>query len=742
MGGRKIIDTIHSVLAEGGTTLSLEFFPAKTEEGMGNLLARIEDMVARLQPTFVTLTWRSAFADESLWLKIGGIVQREFSVDVLLHLTCHLPRADLVRVLQNARDAGIRNILALRGDPPIGEDRWQPVPGGFSNAVELVHLIRELHGDHFCIAVAGYPEVHTECWNSPDLPPSEQSFAQDLTFLKDKVDAGADLVITQFFYDVPKYIRFHDKCREIGIPAHIPILPGYLPIQNYASFRKFTSWCKTSVPNPIDKALEKVKDDDEQVKALGVQEALRACRQLLDHGHRTLHFYTLNLESTVTSVVEGLGLLPKANLRELSWQRHKASGNRVRAKGGPAEEVRPIFWANRQTSYVSRTNDWDEFPNGRWGDSRSPAYGELSHYYLEFKRPKVDRQKLWGIPTKHEDVYNVFVRFLDGKVGSLPWCEQAPAPETSAISSNLKFLNANGYLTINSQPAVDGRPSTDPEVGWGGPGGIVYQKAYVEFFCSPDKLKVLMEEMDRHPNLSYHAVNVKGQEYTNTRSARVNAVTWGVFPGREIVQPTVVDSVSFGAWKDEAFELWLTQWATAYQEGSLPRMLIHEIHDTFYLVNIVDENYGGDKTAVAETEDAVRLEHKSEGNDVTRLEKTVNRHLDIFSLFKCVITRGFTSEQLFHFASETQRESEHLYAVVKELKAINHDTANENRMLRTSLMQTQQEIADIKSELKRLRIQRGLDLIKPTTGFLHSGQHAAAGAITPLVASNTICKNA
>jgi hypothetical protein len=251
-----------------------------------------------------------------------------------------------------------------------------------------------------------------------------------------------------------------------------------------------------------------------------------------------------------------------------------------------------------------------------------------------------------------------------------------------------------------------------------------------------------MEEMDRHPNLSYHAVNVKGQEYTNTRSARVNAVTWGVFPGREIVQPTVVDSVSFGAWKDEAFELWLTQWATAYQEGSLSRMLIHEIHDTFYLVNIVDENYGGDKTAIAETEDAVRLEHKSEGNDVTRLENTVNRHLDIFSLFKCVITRGFTSDQLFHFASETQRESEHLYAVVKELKAINHDTANENRMLRTSLMQTQQEIADIKSELKRLRIQRGLDLIKPTTGFLHSGQHAAAGAITPLVASNTICKNA
>jgi methylenetetrahydrofolate reductase (NADPH) len=192
MGGRKIIDTIQTVLADGGTTVSLEFFPAKTEEGMGNLLARIEAMVLQLQPTFVTLTWRSAFEDESLWLKIGSIVQKEFSVDVLLHLTCHLPRVDLVRVLQNARDAGIRNILALRGDPPIGEDKWQAVPGGFSNAIELVRLIRELHGDWFCVAVAGYPEVHTECWNSPDLPPSEQSQALDLGHLKEKVLAGKE----------------------------------------------------------------------------------------------------------------------------------------------------------------------------------------------------------------------------------------------------------------------------------------------------------------------------------------------------------------------------------------------------------------------------------------------------------------------------------------------------------------------------------------------------------------------
>lgn len=94
----------------------------------------------------------------------------------------------------------------------------------------------------------------------------------------------------------------------------------------------------------------------------------------------------------------------------------------------------------------------------------------------EFKRPKVDRQKLWGVPSKPEDVYQTFVNFLDGQCSTLPWCEQVPAPETSAIASSLKLLNANGFLTINSQPAVNGRPSTDPEVGWGGPGGYVFQK--------------------------------------------------------------------------------------------------------------------------------------------------------------------------------------------------------------------------------------------------------------------------
>jgi len=225
----KISDVISRVWAEHGTVLSMEFFPARTEEGIANLLLRVADMVATSSPHFVTLTWRSAFKDESSWLSIGTQIQKHCGIPVLLHLTCHLPVPDLKRILQSARECGIRNILALRGDPPIGSERWRPVPGGLEHAVDLVRLIRQEHGDYFCVAVAAYPEVHVECLNSPDLPPSQQARALDLRRLKDKVDAGADFCITQFFYEPEGYLSFTEEALKAGIA--VPILPGYMPIQ-------------------------------------------------------------------------------------------------------------------------------------------------------------------------------------------------------------------------------------------------------------------------------------------------------------------------------------------------------------------------------------------------------------------------------------------------------------------------------------------------------------------------------
>ena len=713
-----VLEKLHRVHRDGGTAISLEFFPAKTAAGVNNLLGRIQRMGIRLQPTFVTLTWRSAFKDESLWLQIGRTVQQQFGIDVMLHLTCHLPVADLRRILLRVRAAGIRNILALRGDPPIGEFYWKPRVGGFAHAVELVRLIRHEHGDWFCVAVAGYPEVHTECWNSAVLPPSQECMMRDLTHLKEKVDAGADFIVTQFFYSVPHFIHYRDKCRNVGI--EVPVVAGHLPIQNYNSFTKFTSWCRTLVPQEMRSKLEVIKNDDEAVKIFGIGVAVKIINELLACGCRCLHFYTMNLAGATTKVLEGIGLVPKQYQQTLPWRlrrqattnislraashnadsqdpvdmnsnnavgmssngnasaaykhmppsdaldrppsshvnvspaidgSHPSRSTRVRNldvrdnrgvypcgwlsridtagknrdQGGGHETLgndnkegtRPIFWSHREESYLFRTQDWDEFPNGRWGDNRSPAYGELTDYYLAFKRPKVNRRELWGTPNCMQDVCDVFVRYVEGAIKQLPWCEQQLADESAPLITDLKWINAAGFLTINSQPRVNAAPSSDPTVGWGGPNGHVFQKAYIEFFCSPQLLESLLcvlnsgramapknnspdfgQECDRWRNLTYHAINAKGAAVVGPPQhlpLKVNAVTWGVFPGREIIQPTVVDPESFRTWKDEAFGLWLSQWATMYDEESAAdvqaRHLIDEVHDSWWLMNIADNDY-------------------------------------------------------------------------------------------------------------------------------------------------------
>jgi methylenetetrahydrofolate reductase (NADPH) len=595
-------------------------------------------MAFRLRPTFVTLTWRSAFTDELLWLRIGAHVQREFGLDCLMHLTCHLPVTALKRVLNRCREAGIRNILALRGDPPIGQDAWVPCEGGLANAVELVELIRAEHGDYFCVAVAAYPETHTECWNSPDLPPSEQCRDLDMERLKTKVDAGADFVITQFFYDVDAFIEFKAKYEAAGIDA--VLLPGYMPIQNYRGFAKFTKWCKTAVPAALGAAVEEVKDNDEAVKALGVQEAASACKRLLAASCRSLHFYTMNLSASISSVLAQLDLVPKSHEREAPWD----TGAPVRDK----EEVRPIFWSNRAASYLARTAEWDEFPNGRWGDFRSPAYGELTDYYLAFKRPKVNRVTIWGQPKSEEDVRETFVGFVDGHVPQLPWCDTPLAIEAGAIVDNLRWMNRHGFLTINSQPRVNGAPSDDPKVGWGGDDGIVFQKAYLEFFVSPAVWSKLLAAFERYPSLTYHAMDVSGTEYINTDRQRATAVTWGVFPGREILQPTVVDPESFRAWKDEAFELWRSQWGSSYtgedKNSVRAREVIEEIRTTWLLVNVVDNDY-------------------------------VEPESDIFSIFKQVATEMMSEEELRGAVLSAEAENRALRARADALDAMLARTA-------------------------------------------------------------------
>lgn len=190
-------------------------------------------------------------------------------------------------------------------------------------------------------------------------------------------------------------------------------------------------------------------------------------------------------------------------------------------------------------------------------------------------------------------MFKVFADYCRGQIPSLPWVDSQMQPESNVIRDQLIRLNSNGILTTNSQPAVNGALSSDPVFGWGRPGGIVYQKAYVEFFTSRSNLEALQAALPQFPSLQLVASDASGQKRDNMGNQRlVTAVTWGVFPGLEIVQPTVVDTDAFMAWKDEAFALWLSQWASKLPaENTSGKEALQKIRDTYFLVSIVDNDF-------------------------------------------------------------------------------------------------------------------------------------------------------
>jgi methylenetetrahydrofolate reductase (NADPH) len=573
----KIIEKLRDTLIE--PYFSFEFFPPKTEAGVENLYLRMDRMTS-LQPLFVDVTWGAGGSTKELTMAICEYSQTYFGVDALMHLTCtNLAVDEIKRILKTARDMGIQNILALRGDPAKGSISWEPYPGGCDNAIDLVKLIRKEHGDYFCIGVAGFPEGH---------PYSTGDSERDMHHLKSKIEAGADFILSQFFYDSSVFLQFRERCLSEGITC--PIIPGMMPLQSYSSFYRMTKFCKTKVPDQIWTDLEPIRDDDEQVKAYGVKLCTDMCNSLREHGIKGFHFYTLNLEQSVTMVLNNLGVQESLPLRRtFPWRGSRSNLN------GMAEEVRPINWANRPKSYIKRTVHWDEFPNGRWGDNRSPAYGDLSdsHFFRPVEGKKEDLRAIWGeAPILPSDVYEIFALYIEGKIPIIPWCESALQAETGAIANPLSRINRAGFLTINSQPAVNGERSDHPVFGWGGPAGRVYQKAYTEFFCSPHHLHKIMELIGNHPSLTFYAVDAQGLEHHSACAKKgVMALTWGCFPNKEILQPTVFDYDSFLVWSKEVFQLWTRSWASLYEDDSESADLLYNIHDTYFLVALIDNDY-------------------------------------------------------------------------------------------------------------------------------------------------------
>jgi len=285
--------TLKELYGSRKPVLSIEFSPPRTPEAAAKFEANLPKFKA-LSPTFCSLTMGAGGSLAGNTVELVIRLKREFGFEAMCHFTCVGKSRDEVRsILSTLRAGGIENIIALRGDAPKGETEWRPHPGGFRYSVELVREAKDFGG--ISVAVAGFPETHPEAV-SPEA---------DLEYLKAKVDAGAEAVITQLFFDNDDYLRFVDRARKAGI--NVPIVAGILPIRSVAWVRKFVPGIKARIPADLETSLQRVGADDAACQAMGVEYATRQCRGLLAAGVPGFHFYALNDPVPVTQVFRNLG---------------------------------------------------------------------------------------------------------------------------------------------------------------------------------------------------------------------------------------------------------------------------------------------------------------------------------------------------------------------------------------------------------------------------------------------------
>ena len=285
---------IDQLFGTGKPTISFEYFPPKTDAGFSSLFQTIGELHA-IKPSYVSVTYGAGGSTREKTVALVERIQREQKIRSMAHLTCVGHTADQIgQILDDLWNGGIRNVLALRGDPPAGQSQFVVTPGGFSNADGLVQYVRGRHD--FCIGVAGYPEGHPQCLNK----------TRDLEHLKRKVDNGANFIVTQLFFDNNDFYQFRDNARALGI--HVPIVAGIMPITNVAQIKRFISMCGAKIPQPLLVRLESLESDADAVHSAGVQYAIEQCRDLLKQKVDGLHFYTLNKSKATVEIVKALGV--------------------------------------------------------------------------------------------------------------------------------------------------------------------------------------------------------------------------------------------------------------------------------------------------------------------------------------------------------------------------------------------------------------------------------------------------
>ena len=684
-----------AALPQDANYCSLEFFPPKTEmvllppnctnhirsnastQGTSNLQARLARMSRALRPLFVTVTWGAGGSTSARSLELAEICQRQLGLTTCLHLTCtNMNKKIIDQTLAEAKDIGIRNILALRGDPPRGHE-YQLEGNEFEGseqfvwAVDLVRYIRQEYGDYFCIGVAGYPEGHSD-----ESHPADQDPKHDMPYLEEKVLAGADFIMTQLFYDAEAYLSYEKlvKSYNNGVLKDYTIIPGIMPIQSYQVLKRTTVLSHAKLPRDIIEHLEPIKGNDEEVKRVGVEILASVIKKiknkpLSSSQRRGFHFYTLNLEKAVSFLLERCKLIPPITpdpelssaiddsdpidplpipngilphipgIRRPSTPHNHVTTDSQRSASTLEPPSRATTLAiTHGVGSLGREATWDDYPNGRFGDARSPAFGEIDGYGTSLHlSPSAARSK-WGKPATRGGIGKLFVRHLRGELDRLPWSEGdseiALSAETKIIEKQLvALIEHRGWWSIASQPACNGVRSDHVAFGWGPKGGFVFQKAFVEFWISEkdwhNTLKPHLEKSDIKDEVSWYASpcpldspsakslpnkssepNSNGERegkegredaknqttpYTplfesSNSSSEVNSVTWGSFPGKEIITPTIIEEISFRAWADEAFGIW-KEWEACYPVGSETREVLRNCREEMWLVNVISHSY-------------------------------------------------------------------------------------------------------------------------------------------------------
>jgi methylenetetrahydrofolate reductase (NADPH) len=291
----RISDILRFARERGDPVFSFEFFPPKTDDGTRALFETVEAL-RPLAPAYVSVTYGAGGSTRQRTLELVKRLKRESEVEAMAHVTCvGSSRDEIAHILDDLAEAGIQNLLALRGDPPRGQTAFEPHPQGFAHASELVAFVRSRPDRwKFCVGAAAYPEGH----------PETRDLARDLAHLKTKVAAGVDFLVTQLFFENGHYLRFVERARAAGL--ELPIMPGIMPFTNVEQVERFTAMCGAAIPPALHAAMEVRRSDADAARDLGVAYAALQCADLLRHGAPGVHFYTLNRSTSTRAIVAAL----------------------------------------------------------------------------------------------------------------------------------------------------------------------------------------------------------------------------------------------------------------------------------------------------------------------------------------------------------------------------------------------------------------------------------------------------